>query len=108
MANEKRVLGHIDCPYCGIAKGMRITHDRNGQPFGFCESNCSGQLRVGGDRGRVAAFVARYPWAAAPVTVTGAPEVAPVVPEPVRVQEAEPVPVVKKTAGLWFEGLSRS
>lgn len=62
MARE--ILGHIDCPHCGTAKGMRITPDRNGAPFGYCEANCSGQLKVGGDARRVAAFVARYPWAA--------------------------------------------
>jgi hypothetical protein len=50
---------------------MRITHDKNGDPFGFCESNCNQQLRVGGDKRRVALFLARYPWAGGPVTDTG-------------------------------------
>lgn len=81
------ILGHIDCPTCGTAKGMRITADKNGDPFGFCEANCGQQLRVGGDPRRVRDFVGRYPWAkpgtvtapapaAPPVTVTGdkAPE----------------------------------
>ena len=58
------VLGHIDCPCCGHAKGMRITADKNGAPFGYCEANCNVQMRVGGDARRVAAFVARYRWAA--------------------------------------------
>lgn len=60
----KAVLGYIDCPACGTAKGMRITPDKNGDPFGFCEAECGQQLRVGGDKRRVRSFVARYPWAA--------------------------------------------
>lgn len=70
-----KVLGHIDCPTCGTVKGMRVTLDKNGDPFGYCEANCSQQMRVGGDRRRVAMFRERYPWAveeapAPPVTVT--------------------------------------
>jgi hypothetical protein len=61
----KQVLGHIDCPTCGKDDAMRVTADRNGDPFGFCEDGCGQQLRVGGKPGRVRAFVARYPWAAA-------------------------------------------
>lgn len=80
----REVLGHIDCPTCGTAKGMRITQDRNGDPFGYCEANCSQQMRIGGDRTRVAAFVKRFPWAAgkpAPAPVTGtAPAPAPKAP----------------------------
>ncbi len=62
--SEKEILGHIDCPSCGTAKGMRVTHDKNGEPFGYCEAECGQQLRVGGDRHRVKAFLARFPWAA--------------------------------------------
>lgn len=99
----KAVLGHIDCPSCGTAHGMRITMDKNGEPFGFCEAECGQQLRVGGDKRRVKAFVARYPWAAGeavpdapkapekPVTVK-APAAAPA-PEPVPVK-----PVAKRSA----------
>lgn len=77
------VLGHIDCPACGTPGGMRITHDKNGEPFGYCEASCNQQLRIGGSRYRVAQFVARYPWAGGPsVTVT-----APVVPEVVATVE---------------------
>lgn len=80
MARE--ILGHIDCPCCGTVKGMRITHDRNGEPFGFCEANCNQQMRVGGDKRRVAAFVARYPWAggrpADPPDIAPPPVTAPV------------------------------
>jgi len=83
---SKTVLGHIDCPTCGKADAMRITADRNGDPFGFCEDGCGQQLRVGGKPGRVRAFVARYPWASAsPVTVT--------VPEPAPAPAPKPVPV---------------
>lgn len=83
---EKTILGHIDCPTCGTAKGMRITHDKNGEPFGYCEANCNQQMRIGGDKRRVAAFVARYPWAmppAVPVTDTGAKPAPAAKPEPV-------------------------
>lgn len=67
----REVLGHIDCPTCGTKAGMRITHDKNGEPFGFSEACCNQQMRVGGDARRVAAFINRYPWAAGkPVTVT--------------------------------------
>lgn len=62
MARE--ILGHIDCPTCGTKAGMRITHDKNGEPFGYCEAGCNQQMRIGGDKRRVSAFVARYPWAA--------------------------------------------
>lgn len=70
---EKVILGHIDCPTCGAAKGMRITHDKNGDPFGYCEAECGQQLRTGGDKRRVNKFLARFPWASgtAPVTDTG-------------------------------------
>ena len=85
---SKTVLGHIPCPSCG--QQMRITHDKNEHPFGFCEDGCGQQLRVGGKPSRVRAFVARYPWAAAgaPVTVT--------VPEPAPVPA--PAPAAPKTA----------
>lgn len=68
-----KVLGHIDCPICGTAKGVRITHDKNGHPFGYCEAECNQQIRIGGNERRVAAFIARHPWAAGPVTDTAAP-----------------------------------
>lgn len=56
---------------------MRITRDKNGDPFGYCESTCNQQMRVGGNAHRVGLFMKRYPWAAgqtaepkAPVSVT--------------------------------------
>lgn len=88
---EKEILGHIDCPACGTAKGMRITPDKNGDPFGYCEAECSAQLRIGGDKRRVAAFLKRYPWALGkPVTET-VPAPAPA-PAPKTETKAEPVP----------------
>lgn len=55
------LLGAIDCPMCGYGNGMRITEDKNGEPFGFCEANCDGQLRVGGKKSRVEQFYKHYP-----------------------------------------------
>jgi hypothetical protein len=69
---KSAILGHIDCPTCGTVAGMRITHDKNSEPFGYCEFGCRQQLRIGGDKSRVTKFVSRYGWAAGlPVTVTG-------------------------------------
>lgn len=59
MAKEQ--IGTIDCPCCGYAGGMRITKDRNGDPFGFCSGNCGVQMRVGGNADRVAAFYRNHP-----------------------------------------------
>ena len=75
---DKTIFGWIDCPTCGHEKGMRVTADKSGAPFGFCEANCEGQLRIGGKPRRVAAFFAKHPDIAAAmndkelVTVTGA------------------------------------
>lgn len=66
MATDKTILGHIDCPVCKTPGGMRITLDKNGEPFGFCEAECNQQLRVGGNARRVSLFVKHYPWAAKP------------------------------------------
>lgn len=72
MAEKREILGHIDCPACGTVAGMRITHDKNGEPFGYCEAECSQQLRIGGDARRVRKFMERYPHlgGAAPVSDT--------------------------------------
>lgn len=64
---QPEILGHIDCPTCGTVRGMRITRDKNGEPFGYCEAECSQQLRIGGDARRVRKFLARNPWAAGEV-----------------------------------------
>jgi len=76
---QKTILGHIDCPTCGGAQTMRITHDKNTEPFGYCETNCRQQLRIGGDPYRVKKFIEKFPWAGAPVAV------------PVTVTKPEPV-----------------
>lgn len=91
---EKEVFGHIDCPTCGTAKGMRITHDKNGHPFGYCEAECSQQMRIGGDARRVKQFLARYPWAAgaAPAPVTTAAPAPALDVKPVPVPEKKPAP----------------
>lgn len=83
MSNTKEVLGHIDCPACGAARGMRVTEDKNGNPFGYCEHTCGQQLRVGPDPYRVKKFRERYPWAASKA------KAAPVA-EPVPVTEPKP------------------
>jgi hypothetical protein len=57
----REILGHINCPHCGFSSGMRITLDKSGAPFGYCEANCSGQMRVGGSASRVAKFYAIHP-----------------------------------------------
>jgi hypothetical protein len=94
------VLGHIDCPTCGTVGGMRITADKNGDPFGYCEAECSQQLRVGGDARRVRKFLARYPWAAGQEQQ----QTAPAVKAPDR-DPAPQEPPAKKRAG-WADGLA--
>lgn len=89
---SKEVLGHIDCPTCGTAKGMRITQDKNGDPFGYCEAECSQQMRIGGDKRRVKAFVTRYPWAMPTAVSVTAPAPAPA---PEAAPKAEPKPAAK-------------
>lgn len=105
MGQEKIVLGYVDCPACGTVGGMRVTHDKNGEPFGFCEANCNQQLRIGGSPRRVALFVGRYPWAAkpVPVTVTEKKPDAATEKKPVQVQEKKPaVEQAKPRAGFAF------
>lgn len=85
------ILGQIDCPYCGTAGGMRITPDRNGAPFGYCEANCAGQLRIGGERRRVDAFYAKYPHVRRP-DQAAAPKAAPAPAAPAPAPTAAPAP----------------
>lgn len=98
---ERKTLGHIDCPSCGTKGGMRITHDKNGEPFGFCEAECNQQMRIGGSVRRVALFVARYPWAGdqKPVSVPDAPEKKPASPVVEGLQE-KPKPAPEKRRGF--------
>lgn len=63
MPSGRKILGWIDCPVCGTKEGMRITHDKNGHPFGYCEAECSQQMRIGPDGLRIRKFLDRYPWA---------------------------------------------
>ena len=98
------VLGHIDCPACGHKGGMRVTLDKNDDPFGFCDANCAAQLRIGGNPHRVAAFRRLYPWAG-PVTVTGPAQAAQVEPEQVREQEQEKKAAPAKRAPFGLEQL---
>lgn len=76
-ANEKEVLGLINCPVCGYKDGMVIKPDKNGAPFGNCAANCDAQLRVGGKQSRVEQFFKLYGHlrrpgeTPPPVTVTG-------------------------------------
>lgn len=98
--SEKTILGHIDCPACGTAGGMRVTNDKNGHPFGFCTAECGQQLRVGPNADRIAHFRKRYPWAApkaaAPEAPAAAPAQAPAAAKPAAVPA--PAPAAKKPA----------
>lgn len=95
---EHTILGRIDCPHCGYVDGMRITPDKNGAPFGYCDANCAGQLRVGGDKRRVDAFYAKYPnvkrgdQVAAPAPAAAAPKPAPAPAKPAPAAKAPPAP----------------
>ncbi|GEM_PF-2783331 len=71
MSNEKKIHGRIDCPCCGKVDGVRITADKNSQPFGFCDANCGLQLRIGGDAFRVSEFYNKHKAIAA--SMSGAP-----------------------------------
>lgn len=83
---------------------MEVKHDKNLEPFGYC-AECYGQLRVGGNPGRVRKFCRRYPWAAKPgaapaipvtVTVTE-PDTGKVAPPVVEAAPVTvPVPVKRK------------
>lgn len=86
----KTILGQIDCPTCATPGAMQITHDKNGEPFGFCADGCGQQLRIGGQPARIRSFVARFPWAAK--SAPGA--TAPAAPVPVT-EPAKPVTVTE-------------
>jgi hypothetical protein len=70
---------------------MRVTEDKNGEPFGFCENGCAQQLRIGGNASRVAKFRARYAWAqpGQAVAPAAAPAAAPT-PAPKRAADPKP------------------
>lgn len=111
----KEVLGHIDCPCCGTAKGMRITPDKHGAPFGYCEATCNVQMRIGGSAYRVGLFQARYPWAKVPATRSEAapapalaqePTKPAAAPAPVATPAPAPAPVQQPAARKADSGLS--
>lgn len=108
MQTLKKVFGHIDCPTCATVKGMRITHDKNGDPFGYCEATCKQQLRIGGDKDRVKNFLKRFPWASEQVPAMPEPE--PVkkaeITKPDRVPDKAPEPEKKKTRSAFEDALS--
>lgn len=87
----KDILGYITCPTCGTAKGMRVSKDKNGDPFGFCEAECEQQMRVGGKRSRVRKFVENYPQFSEHFAERVASSVGEVTPKP----EAEKTPEIK-------------
>lgn len=99
---KREVLGYLDCPTCGTKDGVRFTLDKNGDPYGYCEGDCSQQWRVGGSKYRVGKFIERYPWAGKPpVTVTEKTDPEPAidpVPEP-KPPVSVPVPT-KKRGGM--------
>lgn len=100
--NKGHLLGHIDCPTCGFKGGMRVTMDKNLHPFGYCEGDCSQQLRVGPDKYRIGKFYERYPHLK-PVTDTdtkGGEVGKPAEPGPVEAPAVEPKP--KKGALSYF------
>jgi hypothetical protein len=104
------VLGFIDCPHCGLKDGMRITEDKNGEPFGFCEAECDGQLRVGGKARRVEKFYTKHPHlrrkTGEPPTVKATGGAVPVVSaKPAGTTETTPKPIPKAPrVGLLIEG----
>lgn len=98
--SKNQILGHIDCPTCGTSGSMRITRDKNGEPFGFCEAGCNQQMRIGGSAHRVAKFVQRFPWAAKPDAA--APAAAPAPAAPAAAKPAPPKPAAPKRSGAGF------
>jgi hypothetical protein len=63
---HRELLGHIDCPICGFANGVRVTEDKNGNPFAYCEGDCDQQIPIGNGakstvERRVQKFYAKYP-----------------------------------------------
>lgn len=98
----RTILGHIDCPHCHAKGSMRITPDKNGAPFGFCEVEaCGGQLRVGGKPGRVRAFYAAHPHVKRPDQVATEPAPAPVtVTPPAPTPAPTPTPAPKRPSAF--------
>ncbi len=78
---------------------MTIKPDKNGQPFGYCDS-CRGQLRIGGSDSRVSAFYAAHPDIA-----KAAGKIEPSAVDGVGGEKVDaPAPQVKKSDFTLFEG----
>lgn len=78
--SKGNLLGYIDCPACGLVKGMRITEDKSGNPFGYCEGDCDQQLRIGGNPARVEKFYKHHPHIKRVDTVTDTGQKADILP----------------------------
>ena len=73
--SKGELLGRMACPSCLMADAMRVTEDKNGHPFGFCDANCGQQLRVGPDNFRIQKFLAAHP-GMRPRQINAPPEIA--------------------------------
>lgn len=90
---------------------MRVTPDKNGDPFGYCE-DCAQQLRIGGDRHRVKRFMERHGLKPAPDPVTGtgtdpAPATKPAPAAVAPVPAPAPKPAPRPTGAGFFDQLLR-
>ena len=103
MEKQIDILGYIICPTCGTHEGLRITRDKNGHPFGWCEKSCGQQLRVGPDPRRVRDFFKLYPQLTERSAEPPAPDSKP---EPAATAAAEPPPKPAKKRSAFEEGLS--
>lgn len=109
MEKQIDILGYINCPSCGTQHGMRITRDKNGHPFGWCEKSCGQQLRVGPEPRRIRDFMKLYPQLSSradepKAAVTAEPLEVPPVTLPKPQPPAAPKPAKKRSA--FEEGLS--
>jgi hypothetical protein len=66
----KEILGRMDCAICGMKDGVKVTADKNGHPFGYCDGQCGQQYRIGPDPARVALFFLGHPHITPPAPVT--------------------------------------
>lgn len=99
MSDSKIVYGRISCPHCHMIDAMRITADKNGQPFGFCDLNCGGQLKIGGNPFRVNKFFEAHPGIAKAMKGEQEPERTP------EIQAEIPVTVTDKKTGFSLDQL---
>lgn len=98
---DKTVMGHMDCICCGGKGTVRVTRDKNGEPFGFCENDaCFMQYRIGGRPARVATFRKRFPWAAGTQEAATAPAAQPVA-APVTAPVPKPAAPKRGGAGVF-------